>query len=215
MRTSLILFGVGISTSLGPCLLFCSPIVLPYIAATRKGWKDGLKAILIFSLSRLSIYLILGFLAGLLGKLLTIKLSSYDYLIFIVGGLLIATIGIIIIFGVNPKPRFCQTLRRQVDDTFKGLVLLGLIVGLLPCAPLLGVLATIVSTSKDPFQGALYGLSFGIGTSLSFLIIFALLASSLSAALFRSHKIFSLFQRGCGFLLYLIGVHLIASAIFR
>jgi len=64
------LFLNGLALGLGPCMVFCLPILVPFIAGTRRGWLEGLKATLAFSLSRLAAYTLLGLLAGLSGELL-------------------------------------------------------------------------------------------------------------------------------------------------
>ena len=216
MNTSIELFIIGLTVSFGPCLLFCSPLILPYIAATKKGWREGLKSVLIFTLSRLVAYTILGLLAGLLGRLLTEKLHRFDYWLFILGGLFVALLGILIVFGKDPQRRLCQVLRRcTVDSETGGLILFGLTVGLLPCLPLLGVLTYIALRATSFWQGALYGFSFGVGQLVSPLILFGVLASSLPAILIKSQRTLSFFRSACGFLLFLAGVQLIASRIFN
>ncbi len=215
MNTSIELFIIGLTLSFGPCLLFCSPVILPYIAATKKGWREGLKSIIIFSLSRLVAYTILGLLVGLLGRLFTEKLHKFDYPLFILGGLFIASLGILIIFGKEPQLRLCQILRRHtVDSETGGLILLGLTVGFLPCLPLLGVLTYIALKATSFWQGALYGFSFGMGTAISPLILFGVLASFLPGILIKSQRVLSFFKTACVFLLLLAGVTLRASQIF-
>jgi len=215
MNTSIELFIIGLTVSFGPCLLFCSPVILPYIAATKKGWREGLKSVLIFTLSRLVAYTILGLLVGLLGRLLTEKLYRFDNFLFILGGLFITLLGILIIFGKDPQLRLCQVLRRYtVDSERGGLILLGITVGLLPCLPLLGVLTYIALRATSFWQGALYGFSFGMGTVISPLILFGVLASALPGILIKSQKVLNFFRTACGFLLFLAGVQLIASKIF-
>lgn len=213
------LFIIGMTVSFGPCLLFCSPVILPYIAATRKGWREGLGAVLIFLLARLVAYVLLGLLAGLLGGLLTKLLHRFGYLVFLFGGLFISLVGLLIIFGKEPfhHPRLpgcsgqvCQILRRQVvDSRIKGPAILGLTIGVLPCLPLLGVLAYITLKAQNLWQGAFYGLAFGMGKFISPLILLGILASTLPAGLIKSHRIYGFFSRICGFILFLIGVNLI------
>ena len=125
MDVSLELFIIGLTVSVGPCLLFCSPLVLPYIAATRKGFSEGLKAILTFSFARLIAYGSLGLLVGGFGKLLTDWLYKFDYLVFTLGGLFISILGILIIFDKEPQLRICRFLRKQNVENSTGDLLLG------------------------------------------------------------------------------------------
>lgn len=215
MNITIELFIIGITVSFGPCLAFCSPVILPYIAATRKGWREGLRTALIFLFTRLVAYVLLGLLAGLFGRLLTEWLHQFGYLVFLVGGLFISSLGLLITFGKEPGHRLCQVLRKQVvDNSIKGPVMLGLTIGILPCLPLLGVLAFIALKTQNPWQGAFYGLAFGMGKFISPLIPLGVLASALPAGLIKNYRIFGFFNRLCGFILFLIGVNLIVSRIW-
>jgi sulfite exporter TauE/SafE len=186
------LFTIGITMAFGPCLFFCTPIVLSYIAGTQDNWRKGFKSVLIFSMSRAIVYVLLGLLAGFFGKMLTTTLDKYSLTIYFIGGIFISLSGILILLGKNPNLHLCQTLRKYtVEDDIRNTIILGIIIGLLPCTPLLGILVYISLVSKDLWQGALLGLSFGVGTMISPLIIFGV----------------------CGFLLFLFGIQLIVSQI--
>lgn len=212
MDIPLELFIIGITVSFGPCLLFCSPLVLPYIAATRKGFSEGLKGILTFSFARLIAYGSLGLLAGGFGRLLTEWLYRFDYLVFTVGGLFISILGVLIIFDKEPQVRLCQFLRKQnIENSTGDLLLLGFVVGILPCIPLLGVLTYIGLRATDLWQGGFYGLAFGMGKLISPLILFGVLSSVLPAVVIRNYKIYSIFRRICGGLLFAVGVQVVLS----
>lgn len=208
------LFTIGITMAFGPCLFFCTPIVLSYIGATQDGGRKGFKSVLIFSLSRAFVYVILGLLAGLFGKILTTSLDKYSLTIYFIGGIFISLSGILILLGKNPNLHFCQILRKySVENDIRSSIFLGMIIGLLPCTPLLGILIYIGLISKDLWQGALLGFSFGIGTIMSPLIIFGILVSSLPKMIIKSPKTLDIFKKACGFLLFLFGVQLIVSQI--
>jgi sulfite exporter TauE/SafE len=213
MSPAIELFVIGITGSFGPCLAFCSPVILPYIAATRHSWREGLRTTLLFLFTRLVAYVLLGLLAGWSGRLLTVWLHQFDYLIFLGGGIFISFLGLLIIFGKEPGHRLCQTLRRQVvDNSIKGPILLGFTVGILPCLPLLGVLAYIALKTQNIWQGAFYGFAFGVGKFISPLVPFGVLASTLPAGLIKSHKVYLFFTRLCGFILSLIGINLLIAS---
>ncbi len=208
------LFTIGIAMAFGPCLFFCTPIVLSYIAGTQDSWRKGVKSVLIFSLSRAIVYVLLGSLAGFFGKLLTTTLDKYGLTIYFIGGMFISLSGILILLGKNPNLRLCQILRKYtVENDIRSSIVLGIIIGLLPCTPLLGILVYISLISKDLWQGALLGFSFGVGTIISPLIIFGILVSSLPKKIIKSPKTFEIFKKVCGFLLFLFGVQLIVSQI--
>jgi len=54
------LLAAGIGMGWGPCLALSGPILLPYIAATKGGWREGLRTSAAFSLGRLLALAILG-----------------------------------------------------------------------------------------------------------------------------------------------------------
>ena len=208
------LFTLGITIAFGPCLFYCSPIVISYIASTQDSWQKGFKSVLIFSLSRAFICVLLGTLAGLFGKILTTTLDKYGLIIYIIGGTFISLSGILILLGKNPNLHLCQILRKYtVENDIRNTITFGIIIGLLPCPPLLGILVYISLVSKELWQGALLGLSFGVGTMISPLIIFGILVSSLPKIIIKSPKTLEIFKKACGFLLFLFGVQLIISQI--
>ncbi len=206
------LFILGITVSSGHCLLFCSPLILPYIAATKKGWGDGILAMLSFSLGHLVMSILWGGLAGLLGNLLVLRVHQFDHIVFLGGGLFISLVGILIILSEERLHPFCQVLKRGTIETrFKGPLILGLILGSLPCLSLSGVLACITLKAQGFYHGLFLGLAFGVGRVFSPLIFLGVLASGLPQGLIKSPKAKTLFGKACGLILLLVGVHLILS----
>ncbi len=208
------LLSIGITMAFGPCLFFCTPIILSYIAGTQDNWRKGFKSVLIFSLSRAIVYVLLGLLTGFFGKILTTTLDKYSLTIYLIGGIFISLSGILILMGKNPNLHLCQILRKySIENDIRSSIILGIIIGLLPCTPLLGILVYISLISKNLWQGALLGFSFGVGTIISPLIIFGILVSSLPKKIIKNPKIFDIFKKACGFLLFLFGIQLIVSKI--
>ena len=71
-----------------------------------------------------------------------------------------------VILGKEPRFHFCQALSQHtVNDSTKSMALLGFIVGVAPCAPLLGILTYIAFSVKDSLLGAFYAFCFGFGTT--------------------------------------------------
>jgi len=206
MRVCTELFFMGLMLGWGPCLAFCTPIVIPCVAGSRRGWLEAFKGILAFSFARIGAYGVLGLLAALLGGLARERFYSerWEWTIWIFGILFVLILGILLVLGKEPRFRLCHVLRRaMVDSPIKSMTFLGIVVGILPCAPLLGILAYIAYLSKSALAGAFWGLSFGLGTASSPLIIFGTLAGGLPGTLIRSPRIYSIFSRLCG--LFLIG----------
>jgi cytochrome c biogenesis protein CcdA len=204
------LFILGITVSFGPCIAHCSAVILPYIAATTRGWKGGLKAMLAFSVARLAIYGILGLLAGLAGRVIIEQLRQFELQIMIVGGILIASLGLYIFLRQN-KAFLCQAAacRSANRAGVRGSALLGLFAGILPCVPLLGVLTFTVLYARDLWEGAFYGLAFGAGKFFSPLIMLGVLAGSAPAFFAHHSKAFSYFTKLCGAVLIFMGISLL------
>lgn len=213
MQNYIHLFLLGLSLSFGPCLLFCSPILLPYIAATKKGWKEGFKNAIVFSLSKTVAYLFLGVLAAFLGAAIHDIISAKIKIIFISGGLLISLMGIIIILGIGTKYSFCPKWCKELAiEGLRGTVLLGLIVGILPCIPLLGAITFIAVSSKNILEGFIYALCFGTGVFISPLLLLGPLAGIISKLISKNKILSWILTRLCGIILVLMGISLAFSA---
>jgi sulfite exporter TauE/SafE len=200
------LFLVGLALGWGPCLVSCAPLLLPYIAATKGGWKEGLNSALIFTSARLTAYVLLGLLVGISSEL-TGQLVSDKSAVYIqrFGGVFLCMLGLVIIMDKDYHLPLCRILQRQfLSRSGVSMFILGFITGVLPCLPLLGVLSYIALTAKTPVMGAFYGLAFGVGNSLSPLIPLGILAGIIPKA-FEERKIII---RICGFLLIFAGIHL-------
>ncbi len=210
------LFITGLFMGLGPCLAFCGPILFPYIAGSKRSWLGGLKDILIFSASRVVIYGLLGLLASSIGYFLTEVISSpkFNLIKYLGAGIFVLLLGMIMILGRTRFP-FCRLLHKEtIEKSAKSMILLGILIGVSPCLPLLGALTTIAGLAKGPFVGAFWGLSFGLGTVISPLIILALVAGSLGKLLSLKPIFYQTFSRLCGCFLIYFGIRLILG-VFR
>ena len=201
----------------GPCSLFCLPILIPYVAGTREGWVEGLKATFAFSLSRLSAYTLLGLVAGFSGELLINLLggTEFSFYIWSIGGLFVSLLGALILLGGELKMASCRLLMRYtIDDSLKSMGLLGFVVGITPCVPLLGILTYIALSVKSPLVGAFYALCFGLGASvITPITVIGIVAGVAPRLIFKNPRIYEIFKRSCGLLLLLMGARLIASQI--
>jgi len=211
------LFLTGLALGASQCTLTCGPVLGLYVAGTSNGWRDGLKSTITFSLSRLLCYLLLGFIAGVSSVFITDILSGHDFsfYVWILAGSFISLLGALIILGKEPHLKLCRLLNRHtVDDSTRSMALLGFIIGITPCAPLLGVLTYIALTAKGPLLGMFYSLCFGIGPAvITPIIVIGILAGVLPGAVFRTPRVYQLFRLLCGFLLLLYGVRLIIQVL--
>ncbi len=212
MKVYIAVFIMGITVGWGPCLAFCAPVLLPYIAATRKGWLEGLKATLAFSISRIVPYAILGSISAALGQYLIRNFyqSRAVLIIQILAAGFILLAGLVIIVGKSPHLRICRALSKHIgQEGVKGMVLLGFLIGMLPCMPLLGLLTYITLISESFLHGMFLGLTFGVGTLISPLILFGPLAAGASSVLFKKPLIYKIFTRACGLVLIYLGAGMI------
>jgi len=217
MNIALELFITGLVFGASQCIISCLPMLALYVAGTREGWREGLKATLIFSFSRLFAYVLLGLLAGFAGTLLTDFLQSpgLGSYLWISAGAFISLLGILIMLGREPRFYFCRAMSQHtVNDSTKSMALLGFIVGVAPCAPLLGILTYITFSRSDFLLGAFYAFCFGVGASIiTPIVVLGVLSSVVPRLLFKNPRIFDIFRRSCGLLLLFFGARLIINAV--
>lgn len=201
---------MGLSFGSGPCLASCGPVILSYIAGTRKNVSKGLVVYSLFSLGRIFVYIALGLSAFFFGKFVMEKfLFSFSKYLIIIGGGFIFLVGLLLALGKKFKLKFCSLLQENilVNDK-KSIIMFGLIIGVLPCAPLLAIFSYVVLTSKSWFDSLLYSLSFGIGTFVSPLIFLVIFVGLMPGKLIGRNydRIFNLV---CGLIIMFLGSQLI------
>ena len=203
----------GFVVGAGPCLFVCAPILLPYLAGTQRTWQEGLRATLIFGLTRLLVYSLLGGVVGYVGFYI-FKFAFYNriwgrYLWTFAGGFIIL-LGVLIILGKGIKNPLCRFLQRQtLESTTRSMVIFGIIFGLSPCLPMLAIMTEIMFLARDFFHGFFYGFAFGIGTVISPLLLLGALTPLIPGKLFRSEAASRVFSIICGVLMILVGIFVI------
>lgn len=211
LRISISLFLSGVLLGLGPCLASCGPLLVSYIAASAKGFKQAFWAWFVFSLARVFVYCILGVLAGIFGQFFIshiYPLHIGKYISF-AGGVFILIIGLLVFLGKAPDLRICSALNEKfIKNDVKSIFLFGVIVGVSPCAPLIGIFATMGLMSRNILDGVIFGLSFGVGTMVSPLLILAVLAGSIEKFLLNQ-KARIIFNRICGIVIIILGILII------
>lgn len=207
------LFGIGFGIGLaGPCLLTCAPVIVTYVAAKQENWRRSLIDIVIFLFGRLFAYIFLGYLAGLSGAILQ-KVSSSWLMPFIKasGGLIIIALGVFVLFEKEPFSFACKFRSNKIFNA-GNLFILGIIMGIVPCGPLLALLLEITLISKSAADGMLYALFFGLGTLISGFISIAALSGVfawLPAKAIKSKTGGLIFRAICALLLVWLGFNLI------
>jgi len=206
------LLAAGIGMGWGPCLALSGPILLPYIAATKGGWREGLRTSAAFSLGRLLALAILGGLASVafasVNRFFPPHRSGYLYLVMAV---FIVLMGALIVLGKGFKAPLYRTLREQVVDMGTASMLsLGFLIGILPCAPLVAILTYIACVATNVLYGIIYALSFGVGTVVP-LIILGPLVGFFPERVLKSASPLRIFRAICGAILILFGLQLFYS----
>lgn len=215
-RVFVSLFLTGLFFGYGPCLLGCGPLLVSYIAATKEDSASGLKVYVIFSLTRLLVYGLLGVLVGFLGELALHQFfnSPAMKILFLAFGLFLCFLGTLLIIEKFSMAKKCPGLIQRYlgSRDFKNIILFGLVVSLSPCLPLIAMLGYIALISDYWLKGVLYMTAFGLGTVMSPMIILALLAGWFGKVLKNHNTMFRALKVICGVLLYFLGANLIVAA---
>ncbi len=142
-------FILGLSFGVGPCVASCGPLLISYAAATNKNVLQSLKAYLLFSLSRVLVYIGLSLAIFLFGQAAKYLLGAYVGYLFALGGLFIIIIGLLVMFGQDVNLKFCRKLQGFfLKKDAKTVIILGLIIGILPCAPFISIVSYIGLAAK-------------------------------------------------------------------
>jgi len=212
------LFGIGLSSGLaGPCLLTCAPLLVTYIAGRRVSFLESIRDIIIFLFGRLLAYLALGYIAGFSATYIRI-LANKVFLpwLRLLAGVIIILMGVYVAIGENLLNKVCP-VRLSKATGIGSLFLLGVIIGISPCPPLVALLIDLAVISKNGLDAMFYTLFFGLGTFISGLLTMVVLCgffSWLPAKIFHSKKTNLAFRIVCASLLILLGLNLI-FVVFR
>jgi sulfite exporter TauE/SafE len=206
------LLAAGMGLGWGPCLALSGPILLPYIAATKGGWREGLRASAVFSLGRLLALAILGGLASVafasINRFFPPHRSGYLYLVM---AIFIVLMGALIILGKGFRVPFHRILREHVVERGTASMLgLGFLIGISPCATLVAILTYIACVATNALYGIVYALCFGVGTVVP-LMILGPLVGFLPEKTFKSATPLRVFKAICGAILILFGLQLFYS----
>ena len=170
------LFLIGIVSSYSACFISCWPIALPYVTATEDTLRLRLRAAIAFLSAKLLVYVVYGFTAALLGRLMTGWLTQHAPTIFIISGVAIMILGVkAALSGSHP----CNVIlkRLKMNNKTVSAALLGIFAGIIPCTTSAAVLAYIAFSAETSLMGAALGLAFGFGKFFSPLIPASILAT--------------------------------------
>jgi len=209
------MFVLGLSFGWGPCLASCGPLLLAYLAGTSKGVSKSVGGYLLFSFSRVFVYLCLGLAVFVAGKFF---LERYGYAFRFIAsgaGVFIILIGMLMLLGKEVKCFPCGFLRRHLlERDKKSVICLGVFSGLMPCAPLIAAFTYAGLSAGSIRENLVYTFSFGLGTVLSPLLILAALAGLIPDIVNRLKGNYArAFNIVCGLIMVALGVQLIGRNI--
>jgi sulfite exporter TauE/SafE len=210
-KTAPSIFLLGLLFGSGPCLVSCGPLLVSYVAGTRKSLRQGALSYLLFSLAKVSAYLVLSLAVFLIGRFAVDRLlGNFSQYIFILGGVFIVVLGLLVAIGSRLEFKPWQKLHSKfIENDNKSMMVLGLITGLSPCAPLLAILSYLGLISKTWPLALLYGLLFGVGTLLSPLLIVTMCAGLIPRLfLDRNNRYLRIFNFVCGAIVVILGLRL-------
>jgi sulfite exporter TauE/SafE len=191
----------------GPCLVYMAPILLPYIGATQKNWKEGLKAAVLFSTGRLLAFSLLGGLATVafryINRFFPPHKSGWLYLVI---ALLMISVGTLIVLGKGLKVHIGAGL---VEKSAHSMGVFGFLIGIAPCAPYIAILTYIACIAEQSIiTGVLYAALFATGAAAAPIVLGALVGL-VSERVYRSIRLLRVFQFVCGSVLILFGARLV------
>jgi cytochrome c biogenesis protein CcdA len=211
-------FLLGIALAWGPCLAYCIWIVLPIIfTEERVSWETGLSIVLTFSVGRAVSYLLLSILAVISGKVIThiFFIAGVEQYFTLAGGVLVVLLGVSSLFLL---PLNIGSKRIISSIKSKSYFVLGVAVGLSPCAPLLTNLLYLMLRCKTVLEGAVAGLAFSLGTTLSPLIILSIIGGMIPQFVYRHGKlriIGKILSYIACLILIVLGIKIILSAVTK
>jgi sulfite exporter TauE/SafE len=205
------LFITGLLFGSGPCLASCGPFLAAYIAGTKKNIPKGAMTYILFSLARIFVYLVLSLAIFFFSKFAVEKLlgNLSRYLLILAGGIMVL-IGLFLALGKKVEFSFWRFLHKNIlERDKKSIITLGLIIGFLPCVPLLAILSYIGLISSSWLSSLLYSLSFGLGTLISPLLVLTIFVGLIPRFLEKNTIYYSVFSFICGLIIIFLGIQLI------
>jgi len=194
----LTIFVVALLGSLGHCIGMCGGFVLAYSTSKiESGRSKGFQSLAhtLYSLGRISAYMVIGAIFGYLGSVISFSLTSKGVL-FIIIGILMILIGI----SLSGKLKFLTVIEHSLAQSklfkkvFKVVIqskslpsfyLMGLLNGFIPCG-LVYFFATASVASGSALMGATVMGIFGLAT-VPALFILGMLSSFISQMSWRKH----------------------------
>ncbi len=207
------LFLSGLILGSGPCIGFCAPILASYIANYKPSLRKALISYFSFSSAKLISYMIIGFLCGVFSGIFTSGVFvGYLNIINIILGIFILAVGILTIIAKEPlSNKYCLFLSK---GNLKNASILGFLAGFSPCLPFLGILNYIIIISRSPIDGLIYAFVFGLGTTISPVILLIGLSGKLAGSFSGNEKVKMIIKVVSSLILIFLGITIILQRLF-
>jgi cytochrome c biogenesis protein CcdA len=178
--------------------------MFPYIFRKGVDRIKGTRLAIYFSLGRITAYVILGTVAVALLNTLGLQREMFKQ---IAGVFIIITVAVDIL---KPRAGLCHVIKDKLFGRYDlNMYIFGLLIGLSPCAPLLGLLTFIAAKSEHVWHGAMYGLAFGLGSLFSPLLFIGFFAGWFSSVMSRTGHAFLILKIAADLVLVYLGLRLL------
>jgi len=185
--------------------MFCAPLLISYSAIFKKGFKKSLISYLVFSTCKIIGYIILALIwtkvINLFSNYLIQRFAVFFYNLL---AAFIILVGITTVFYKKDKPNsFCKVVH---SGNIRNIGLMGFLVGLSPCLPLIGILNYIAIISSNLTHAAVFSFTFGLGTVISPLLLVVTFSAKISQILSKNKRIEKIIKITGGLVLISLGL---------
>lgn len=201
----------GIISSASPCVLPMVPLIIGFVGGYSEGsHKKAIQYSLVFTLGLTITFIILGIVAGFMGKIFGDVSQFWNYALPVLAIVLGLQLIGVINFNIGIPQRFLPKNKALI-----GAFLIGLLFGLIasPCStPILGVILTFAATKRQIVYGGGLLLAYALGQWM--LVLGAGISAGFAQKVLESKDIsnISKYSKMIGGLILIgVGVYLLAS----
>lgn len=181
--TAFSLFILGLSYGTTACMLSCMPFLTPIL--TRSSTTTAaLKTVSAFSAGRVVSYTMLALLAFYFGALIKQFFHNNTLISFFLGFATLS-LGLVMIKQSFSTQKKCKSSKIDIKD--KNVFVVGLLMALNPCLPLL-TLITLSAAASSYLSAVSFGVLFGIGAVAFSFLFYGFFLSTLIGGLLKEFK---------------------------
>ncbi len=166
----------------------CMPFLAPLLLSNSKNMKEAIKVVLPFSLGRIFTYTLIAIIA--LSSSVLIKAILNDNTLFqIILGFFTLVMGLFILIRLMKNHKTsCEGSSNVIKPKgVVGLFMIGAMVSLSPCAPIL-TLITLAANSSALGNAMLFGIFFGLGAVLVPFVFYTFFVSNIIRGLLEQFR---------------------------